>query len=187
MNPLEKLKLAPRDWLGELLESSPGSGFELDAFEVIEAADIPERQRRLLVHDDHMTVTLEKAHGAPVHLHVLEVLHADPEYSRRLYLTAGEDGPVVMAGIMKIWLQHMGSDAVREAIVGGKTPLGRILIDHGVLRKLKSCAFLRIRIDDSLRETLSVPPSAPEVTYGRLALIFCHGEPAVELLEIVAP
>ena len=118
-------------------------------------------------------------------MHILEVRHTDPEYSRRLYLTAGEDGPVVMAGIMKIWLQHMGSDAVREAIVKGETPRGRILIDHGVLRKLKSCAFLRVRLDDALRETLSVSPSAPDVTYGRLALIFCRGEPAVELLEIV--
>jgi hypothetical protein len=43
----------------------------------------------------------------------------------------------------------------------------------------------RVECGEDLAKIFGVAPGVP--TYGRTALIHCNGEPAVELLEIVAP
>ena len=74
---------------------------------------------------------------------------------------------------------------MREEILAAQTPLGRILIQHRVLREVTSEAYLRVESDDPLVARFGLPE--PRVAYGRLATIFCDGVPAVDLLEIVAP
>jgi hypothetical protein len=69
--------------------------------------------------------------------------------------------------------------------VEGKTPVGRILIQHNVLRRIEPTAFLRIRGGPAQMAWFGL--SEPHTLYGRLAFIHCDGKPAVELLEIVAP
>ena len=93
---------------------------------------------------------------------------------------------VVLAGIMNIRWKHC-DDTVRAHIAEGRRPLGRILVENEVLRWIESEAYLRVSLRrDAVRELFGV--HGPElVTFGRLATIHCNNEPAVELLEIVAP
>src|SRR5262249_27084544 len=91
---------------------------------------------------------------------------------------------VVQFGIMRINL-GLCSDAVSAAILREDTPLGRILIQNNVLRRIEPTAFLRIIPDAALQRWFRL--SEPLTTYGRLAIIHCDHKPAVELLEVVAP
>ena len=85
---------------------------------------------------------------------------------------------------MRIHLQYC-SQAVRDEILSGLTPLGRILIEHNVLRRIEPRCYLRVTPGPDMLKWFDLPES--RITYGRLALIHCEGQPAIELLEIVAP
>ena len=87
-------------------------------------------------------------------------------------------------GIVKFNFSYVTKD-VHDEIVAGNTPLGRVLINHNVLRHIDLGAILRITAGPDLAKHLQMPEN--EVTYGRLATIFCNQAPAVDLLEISAP
>ena len=151
----------------------------------VAADDVPEPYRTLLVHEEHMTVTLETFHRRPVCLNVLDVRRRENDYARKLLLTAGEGGPIILAGIMRFRLEY-ADDAVRDAIVAARTPLGRLLVENNVLRRIQTHEFLRVDLSRGLGARFQASDDS-RYTYGRLAVIFCDERPAVELLEVVAP
>jgi chorismate-pyruvate lyase len=152
--------------------------------EPVAADQVPEPYHRLLVHEHHMTVTVEAHHGDLVNVVVLERRHQGDTYSRKILLALQQTGQVVQFGLVRIRLEYC-SAAVRAAILAQKTPLGRILIQHDVLRRIEPTAFLRITPGPEMLRWFKL--TTPHATYGRLALIYCDGKPAIELLEIVAP
>lgn len=172
-------------WLTSVLGQFPDDRIEAGQVEVLEGAALTGAYSGLLDHTHHMTVTLEERYGAPVHLEVLEVDQSGDSYSRKLILRAGEGGPVVLAGIMRFRLECVDQE-VREEILEARTPLGRILIEHQVLRKIETIAFLRFPLGNSFGKLLDAT-GKESFTYGRLAIIFCDEEPAVELLELIPP
>ena len=131
-----------------------------------------------------MTVTVEAHHGGLVDVRVLEQRRTADQYGRKILLTLQRDGRVVQFGIMRIDLGCCGPE-VRAEIVAGQTPLGRILIQHDVLRRIEPTAFLRVVPGKAMMDWFGL--DRPQPTYGRLAIIHCNGRPAVELLEVVAP
>jgi chorismate-pyruvate lyase len=162
----------------------PAPGELLPEFEFVAADEVPPPYGELLVHDKHMTVTVEKHHGDSVDVRILARRHTGDSYARKILLTLHGNGRVVQFGIMKINL-HYCSPEVRQEIIAGQTPLGRILIQHDVLRRIEPIAFLRILPDPAMMKWFGL--DKPTRTYGRLAIIHCDEQPAVELLEIVAP
>lgn len=156
----------------------------LHDYTMVPADQVPSPYRELLVHEHHMTVTVEAHHGSLVDVKVLEKKHGGNSYARKILLALQSDGRIVQFGIVRIWL-HYCSPEVREEIIAEKTPLGRILINHNVLRRIEPTAFLRVTPGPDMMGWFGL--AAPQPTYGRLALIHCDGQPAVELLEIVAP
>jgi chorismate-pyruvate lyase len=162
--------LAPRELLPE--------------YEIVPADEVPIPYRELLVHEHHMTVTVEKHHQGAVDVRILARRHTGDYYARKILLALRGTGRVVQFGIMKINLRHTNQQ-VREEIIAGQTPLGRILIQHNVLRRIEPTAFLRVLPDAAMMKWFHL--DKPVRTYGRLAIIHCDGQPAVELLEIVAP
>ncbi len=161
--------------LDELLALFPAEGRPACAF--IAGDEMPEPYRGLLVHEHHMTVTVEAYHGGPVDVRVLERRQDGSHYSRRILLVMRETGRVVQFGIVRIDLRYVAPE-VAAAITEGKTPVGRVLITHGVLRRVEPVAYLRFE---------AAPWFGGATAYGRLAIIHCDGEPAVEVLEVVAP
>ena len=152
---------------------------------VVQPEEIPHPDDRLLVHHEHMTVTLEKFHGWPVDVHVKEE-HLSPEgdlYTRMISLTlATAPAKVVEWGIVRLDFRYM-DPAVRDEILKKQTPLGAILIKHKVHRRVKPRFFLRFPPGGPVMRLLGAQESRP--VYGRLGTIYCDEEPAIELLEIV--
>jgi chorismate-pyruvate lyase len=157
---------------------------DIPDFEVIPAAEMPEPYHRLLVHEHHMTVTVEQFHGDLVDVHILARVHDGDTYARKIVLKLHGSGRLVQFGIFRMDLSQCET-AVRAAITEGKTPLGRILIEHDVLRRIEPTAYLRLRGGPAQMAWFGL--SEPATLYGRLAYIHCNGRRAIELLEIVAP
>jgi chorismate-pyruvate lyase len=157
---------------------------ELGGFEEVDEAELPEPYRGLLAHDKHMTVTVEAFHGCPVDVRVLETHVTPTHYSRKILLARQRDGAVVQYGIVRLNLDYLGPD-VRREIESRQTPLGRILIEHNVLRTVKLLTLWKVEPGAELRKLFGLRKA--DTCYGRTALIYCNGIPAVELLEIVTP
>ena len=155
---------------------------DVPAYEVVPADAVPPPYHSLLVHPHHMTVTVEAHHGDLVDVRILARAHRGDSYARKIVLTLRGSGRVVLFGIMHVDLGACGAE-VGEAIVAGQTPLGRILIEHDVLRQIEPTAFLRI--DPGPAQLRWFGLEEPRPLYGRLAYIHCNGRPAVELLEVV--
>ncbi len=157
---------------------------ELPLYEIIPTDEVPEPYQRLLVHDQHMTVTVEAHHGDLVDVRILGTHQEGDVYARQILLTLQQTGRVVQFGIVRVNLAFVAPE-VREEIVAGKTPFGRILINHNVLRRIEPTAYLRIHPREIMMGWFGL--SEPRPVYGRLAYIHCDSQPAVELLEIVTP
>jgi hypothetical protein len=74
---------------------------------------------------------------------------------------------------------------VREEIEQARIPMGRVLIEHKVLRTVRVTGLWRLNPGPQLLRRFR--QSQPVATYGRTALIFCMGDPAVEVLEVMPP
>lgn len=156
----------------------------LAAYEFVAGEDVPSPYRELLVHQHHMTVTVEAHHGDLVDVRVLDRRSDGASYARKILLALHKTGRVVQFGIARVKLQYC-SPPVRAAIEEAKTPLGRILITHNVLRRVEPTAYLRVTPGRPMMTWFGL--DRPEPTYGRLAVIYCDGQPAIEVLEILAP
>jgi hypothetical protein len=78
------------------------------------------------------------------------------------------------------------TQAIQREVEEESTPLGKILMEHCSLRRIRPHAYLRVRIEDGLRRLFAPPPES-RYTYGRTAVITCQHRPVVELLEVVCP
>jgi hypothetical protein len=156
----------------------------LGEFEEVASGSLPSPYGELLDHHEHMTVTVERFHGCPVNVQVLDLRTTKTHYSRKIALTRQSDGRVVQFGIVRLCLDFL-EPPVRAEIESQSAPLGRVLIKHNVLREVQLISLWKVAAGEELASLFSCDADA--VTYGRTALIYCNGVPAVELLEIVAP
>ncbi|MBA4029946.1 MAG: hypothetical protein C0478_03485 [Planctomyces sp.] len=144
----------------------------------------PEPYAGLLVHNEHMTVAMENFHHASVNVEVLG-RHLEGEILyRKIILRSNETNAVVQFGLVRFDLRTVSSE-VREEIMAERTPLGRILINHNLLRHVDLGAILELTLGEELTALMEVPPGT--TTYGRLATLFCDHQPAVDLLEVSRP
>ncbi|HEX4070246.1 MAG TPA: hypothetical protein VHX68_03725 [Planctomycetaceae bacterium] len=174
----------PHDELQSLIDLFPDDEPLLADAEHVAAAMLPEPYRRMLAHDHHMTVTMESYHGSPVDVRILDQRLDGDYYNRKIILVKAGTDTVVQFGIVRFDLSYV-TPKVRDEILGGKKPLGRVLIDHNVLRHIDLGAVLRLTAGPALARALQMPVGG--ITYGRLATIFCNRHAAVDLLEITAP
>jgi chorismate-pyruvate lyase len=157
---------------------------DLPDFEYVAPEAVPAPYHDLLVHEHHMTVTVEAYHGDLVDVRVVACRHDGESYARKIVLPLQHSGRIVLFGIVRINLAECIPE-VRDAIVAARTPLGRILIEHDVLRRIETTAFLRINPGPKQLAWFDLKEAKP--MYGRLAYIHCNERPAIELLEVVVP
>jgi chorismate-pyruvate lyase len=153
----------------------------LGQFTEANAEGVPDFARRLLAHNSHMTAVLEAAHQSPMTVEVLGVAAEGDHYWRQIILRRSTDQRTVQFAIIRLDFQYI-DPTVRREIEQQGAPLGKILIDHNVLRNVVMLSLWRIEPTDVLRERLELPSLA--TLYGRTAIIQCNGAPAIELLEI---
>jgi chorismate-pyruvate lyase len=168
----------------DLLSLFPPAASYIRSALLVPGSQVPQPYRDLLVHEHHMTVTVEAFHGGPVDVVVLDRRDQGESYARMILLALRSTGRIVQFGLVRIHFAFC-SQAVRDEIRAEKTPLGRILIQHNVLRRIQPIGFLRVEPGTDMMQWFKL--QAAEPTYGRLAVLFCDGQPAIEVLEIVAP
>lgn len=174
----------PHDELKKLTDLFPASTPLISKAEHVASAMVPEPYKGLLAHNSHMTVTMEEYHHSPVDVRILDRCHDGDIYTRKIVLLKTGTDAVVQFGIVRFDFQYV-TDVIRKEILAGEIPLGRVLINHNVLRHIDLGAVLRITAGPELAEIFRIEPDS--VTYGRLATIFCNQQPAVDLLEISVP
>ena len=145
---------------------------------------MPQPYRGLLYHHEHMTVKVEEFYGESVDVRVLDNSRDGESYSRKILLELQSDNRVVQFGIVRIDLSYC-SPVVRRTILEESTPLGRILIDNNVLRRIEHTGFFRVSPSPQLMRWFGL--KGPTATWGRMGVIFCDDKPAIEVLEILAP
>lgn len=168
-------------FLADLLSAIPG--FALPGHRFVQESEFSAAERKLLVHNHHMTVTLESHYGGLVSVKVLKRALVGDCYTREIELTCAGSPKPVLHGVVRIHL-HFCKPDVRDLILGEKVPLGRILIHHGILTRIELVGLLRV--DPQIGADPWFPAQA-ESAPGRLAVIHCDGQPAIELLEVVPP
>src|SRR5882672_643636 len=105
------------------------AGLALPPIERIPGEQMPEPYRSLLVHERDMTPTLEKFHGADIHLKILNREQRGDFYFREVALLLdGSERPVEF-GANKVSLGLFPARA-RQLILEERLPLGRILADY---------------------------------------------------------
>jgi len=73
----------------DLFYESPAAAGQ---FVEVSADELPPVYRRLLAHEEHMTVTVEEHHGSKVDVEVLESQMVDSHYARKIRLRRQSDG-----------------------------------------------------------------------------------------------
>jgi chorismate-pyruvate lyase len=141
-----------------------------------------------------MTVVMEQFHGEPPHLQVVarwlpEAGERGDWYAREILLLSAA-GKVWQQGIVRIDLDQI-DPATAALIRAARLPLGRVLINAGLLREVQHVALVKVVPGRHLATLFGGEsgrvPAGSRATYGRVAEISLGGVPAVELLEIVAP
>ncbi|MEZ6136177.1 MAG: hypothetical protein R3C53_14880 [Pirellulaceae bacterium] len=174
----------PTEELDELIALFYPDSSQLGQFAHVGVGDCSPRYRQLLAHESHMTVTVERRHGCQVDVEVLESKLTESHYLRKIVLRRQSDRRVVQYGIVRLALAAL-QPPVRAEIMAQEIPLGRVLINHNVMRHVQLNALWQVCCGQELSQLFAV--SKGHQTFGRTALIYCDGEPAVELLEILAP
>lgn len=175
----------PHDELQSLIDMFPdGEPLLAAEAEHVASQTLPEPYHRMLAHNHHMTVTMESYYGCPVDVRILDRRLDGDFYNRKIVLLKHGTDQVVQFGLVRFDLGYV-TKAVRDEIIAGQKPLGRVLIEHNVLRHIDLGAVLRVTAGPALAEYLRMPVGG--VTYGRLATIFCNRHAAVDLLEVPAP
>lgn len=174
----------PQDELDALVRTFPNEQPLFEQAEHVSSISMPDPYKSLLAHNHHMTVTMEEYHKSPVDVKVLDQRLDENVYSRTILLLKTGTDEVVQFGIVRFNFDYV-TQAVKEEILAGKIPLGRVLINHNVLRHVDLGAVLRITAGPGLAKVMNIKQGG--ITYGRLATIFCNQQPAIDLLEVSAP
>ena len=152
-----------------------------DSAEIIAADKLPAVYATLLAHSRHMTVALEEFWKSPVSVHVLHHEENTHLYTRRIVLRT-PSGTNVEYGAVQINFDLCPSEVAQE-IRAQPPPLGRILINHGVMTHVEPRHFLRITPSSKNIETLGLNDQA--TLFGRFATIAFNGQPAMTVVEIM--
>jgi hypothetical protein len=152
---------------------------------VIQPAEMPQPQRRLLVHHKDMTSTLQRHYGEPVALRVLDRKLHDDYYARHIVLETARTRRPAEYGAIRIYLPSLSPPAQQE-VLEARAPLGGILGRHGLAFRCCPGAFFKVLSNALINRSLGL--SASEWLYGRCnCLGDAAGRTIAEVIEILPP
>jgi chorismate-pyruvate lyase len=161
------------------------AGVPLPRVELIAPDAMPELPRRLLVHSQDMTPTLQAHHCDEIHIEVLGRERRQESYFREVILRLdGNDRPVEF-GASKIDLDAL-PPLVRRLVLQEQLPIGHLLKAHEVPHSGRPTAFFRVEADHIMRRSLGLASGA--TLYGRRnTLRDSNGRVLCEVVEILPP
>lgn len=159
------------------------AGLVLPRVRCIGGAEVPEPVRTLLVHEDDMTPTLERHHGARIHLRVLRSYGRGMLYHREVVLLLeGSETPVEF-GANHIALDHYPAEA-QALILKEYIPLGTILAEFEIAHRCRPSAYFSLIADALISRELRVPLGT--TLYGRCnSLSTPEGQSLSDVVEIL--
>ncbi|HMO92207.1 MAG TPA: hypothetical protein PKD64_08400 [Pirellulaceae bacterium] len=155
---------------------------QLGRFRLVSEQQLPPSIHGLIAHNSHMTVAIERFHGTSVNLKVRNRNETASHYSREIVLLHQATSAVLQYGIVRL-NTALFSPTIMAEIKSESIPLGKILIDNGIMRQVKLMSIWQIAAGPRLQQIFN--RDGLRVCYGRTALIYTDGMPAIELLEIV--
>ncbi len=160
------------------------SGVVLPKVSHIRTASIPDPYRKLLDHEDDMTLTLERHYGGEVVLRPLATFEHGGSYFRRVLLVQAYSGRPVEMGAIRMKLSSF-PQAIRRKILANHIPLGRILHDGNIDHKSRPTTFLKIQPNAEMMGVFWM--REPRTLYGRRTEIF-HGPKKIgDIVEVLPP
>lgn len=153
--------------------------------EPIDGEAMPQPYRRLLVHVNDMTPTLEEFCGKKIHLQLIERYVTDDAMYREVVLIANGTGKRMEFGAIKIHLPRF-DDEPRRLILKCHRPLGTILHQFAIEHHSKPSCFFRMTPDPATAAALGLHDSP--ILYGRHNTIYDTAERTLaEVVEILPP
>jgi chorismate-pyruvate lyase len=157
----------------------------LPAIGHVQANEIPEPYRSLLVHNSDMTSKLQAFHKDAIHIQPLARHNTDNEYFREVVLVLEKAQKPVEFGAIKIILDLFSNDAQQE-ILKAHRPLGQVLTEYKIAFSSRPRAFLRVTADSFIQASLNLEGEA--FLYGRRnTLVDAWDRPLAEIVVILPP
>jgi len=161
------------------------SGLSLPEVKQIEPGQVPEPYRTLLVHRDDMTPTLERFHGRPIRLRMLQHHLRGVVFSRLVLLLLNDSEKPVEFGAIKISLDQF-SPSAQQLILEGQRPLGSILSSEHVAHTSHPKAYIQVTSDAMISRALRTGESTR--LYGRRNILLSSSRKTLaEVIEILPP
>ena len=148
----------------------------------ISRARIPPPYDGLLVHEDDMTVTLERHCGGRVAVRVLSSALKGQSYFRRVLLVQESSARPLAMGAVRIRLDIVGA-RIRAKILRQREPLGRILRDGGIDFVSQPTAFLKVSPNAEMMGVFWMPE--PRTLYGRRTHVTLAGVRIGDIVEVI--
>ncbi len=158
------------------------AGIDPPEARVVAEDEIPPPYRSLLVHENDMTVTLERHFGGRIVLRPLGVFTRGGSYFRRVLLVQEEAGQPVEMGAIRIDLDAFDA-TLRRKILRNEIPLGRILRDGHVDYRSVPRKFLAITPNPEMMGVFWM--REPRLLYGRRTEILREGHKVGDIVEVL--
>ena len=149
---------------------------------VVSPHQIPLPYRSLLVHDDDMTLTLERHFGDRLVLRPLSTFSSGHSYFRRVLLVQEYSGRPVEMGAIRLRFDAF-SQRLLDKIQRNRIPLGRILRDGRFQYKSEAKAFLAVTPNPEMMGVFWMRES--RVLYGRRTEIIRQGTKIGDIVEVL--
>ena len=152
----------------------------------IEAAQIPEPHRGLLVHTRDMTSTLERFFGDKIRIRPLSQSQQGDQYTREVILELIGSGRPIEFGASLIHLNRL-PDELCEPILEARRPFGGILNEARFHYESRPVGYFQMLVDSFIATALQVDPKTLPL-YGRQNRLFDSNQNALaEITEILPP
>ena len=158
------------------------AGVPLPRVEEVSPKDIPPPYRSLLVHENDMTLTLERHFGGRVVLRTLSTSASAAWYMRRVLLVQEYSGRPVEMGASRLKIGAF-KPRVRNLIFRNEIPLGRLLRDSGVDFKSQPRVFISVVPNQEMMGVFWMRDE--RVLYGRQTEMFLEGVKIGDIVEIL--
>ena len=158
------------------------AGVPLPKVREISPRDIPFPYRSLLVHENDMTLTLERHFGGPVMLRTLSTMLSGDWYLRRVLLVQAYSGRPVEMGAIRMRISAF-KPRLRTQILKNEVPFGRLLRDAGIEFKSEPRAFLEIEPNPEMMGVFWM--REPRTLFGRQTEAFQGGLKVGDIVEIL--
>jgi hypothetical protein len=153
--------------------------------ELVEPGEIPEPYRRLLVHRNDMTPTLEAYGGERIGLRVLHRIVNEATLCRHVVLEGARSKRPLEYGAIRISLPTLSEEA-RRRVIECRVPLGSILHTCGIAHRSCPGGFFKVQSTPAMIRALKL--DGPRWLYGRCNCLSNEAGPVIaEVVEILPP